>query len=192
MDSAVGIISLAVTTLVSLGLFVWQLIAGQQRDRRSAHEQAIDQVIDALTVVVRRLDRPAFLRPWFKPELEFALVIPRFTLRLAKADAVVGKWAMQQVQLTQRAKSDREAAHIGLAMTNALTEWHTGSRSRSWFAERIDPALAAVPEVPVHARFRRQISRMSEQVGAALGLVIAGLTVALGAGLGFRFSDTPR
>lgn len=72
------------------------------------------------------LTRPALLRPWTRPEIEFVLAIPQLMLNLERAYAVVGQWAMTQTQVMSAAVSDREAMQTGIMVAVRLTEWHQG------------------------------------------------------------------
>lgn len=174
-SSSIAIVALSVTTATTVVLFFVQALLQSRQARRGARASMVAEVIGTMERTARPFTRPALLRPWTRPEIEFVLAIPRLMLNLERADAVVGQWAMTQTQVMSAAVSDREAMQIGIMVAVRLTEWHQGERDRDWFAGevRANP-LVPESEVPSSVALRRSLSRAKEYF---LETLTIGLTI---------------
>ena len=157
--------------IIALALSVVQTWRAARQSAIASRALAIGFALDQLTLVIRDAQRPQWFRPFRRPELEFALLIPRLALQLNKRDSAVALWATSRVVLMQHTVSDAGVLRIAIDLVAKLASWHTGALKTSWFTE----SLAEGPNMDQPGRARKASKSIWKGVGMAVELVVLGL-----------------
>jgi len=126
-----------VSVLVTVGLFVITQVMLVRSAHRAARASMVENVLTALERVARMHSRPVFVRFWTKPEIEYALLIPRLLVGLRRRDRMIAVWAQTRVNAMLAAKTQGEVVVIASDLSGKISEWYLGQRSRGWFEQEV-------------------------------------------------------
>lgn len=173
-----------VSVVVTVTLFCASQVLLLRTARRSARTALVSDVLTALEQVARTHARPVFVRIWTKPELEYALLVPRLLVGLRQKDRIIAVWARTRVDAMLAAKTQADVVVIASDLSGKISEWHLGQRQRAWFAQEVDDYR------PLRNRTTRRTFHTSAQATGLVVLTIICATVpgALGAALAARWS----
>jgi len=174
--SAVAQLAALLSIVVTVGLFAYTQVSTIRASRSHAREAAVLEVLNALDRITRRRTWPTVARLWHKPELDYALLVPRLLVGLPKHDRAIATWLSTQVNLMNAAPTQGQVFKIALEASSRIASWHTGGVPTAWFEE------AVRAHSPRKARGSLRVFVTS--IGAAAGLVLTGLTASAVAGVG--------
>lgn len=126
---------------------------------------AVGRVLDTMEKAVRRQSWPYPLSAWPRPELDFALLVPRLYFELDVQDRPVAEWMTARAKDMVAADIDKKAQSIGVATCLQLVAWRNKKVPTSWFAEQVK-LRSAQPAVPT-SRWKN-VRRAGGNVGPAL------------------------
>lgn len=151
--------------------------------RQAARASAVDAVLSALERVARTHSRPVVVRLWTKPELEYALLIPRLLVGLRPKERIVAVWAQARVQAMAAASTQGEVLLIASDLSGKVAEWYLGQRDAAWFRQEVKD------HQPMRSRITRRAFNTSTQavVLVLLAAVSAVLPAAVGSALAQRW-----
>lgn len=168
----VGSVAALAAVFVTLVIFLIQGSGAKKGRLANARHAAISEVLSTMEKSIRMQRRPFILRFWSKPELDYALTVPRLLHELGPDENAVASWISWQVQRMTIATSDSASVRIGIDMTARLVDWGKGTKSVEWFKEQSPrPLVPADMNVPLLNRVRRTGSQMVS--GVITGVAIA-------------------
>ena len=169
---AIAFVSVMVALAAVIGTFR-ERQSQRRNDDLERRRQLVGEVLEKLDRVARLQSRPVFGRLWAKPELEFALAMPKLELLVEEHEQPIVEWLNLQIRHMHRASSDGRAAVIGIRSAAALAEWFRGNRPLSWF----ETALFAAEELPIPPA-KRTVWRHLHTSFEAMGLSVLTVFVA--------------
>lgn len=126
-----------VSVLVTVMLFAITQGVLVRSARQAARTSMIDTVLTALERVARTHSRPVVVRLWTRPEVEYALLVPRLLVGLRRRERVIAVWAQTRVNAMLAAETQGEVVVIASDLSGKLSEWYLGQRSRGWFDQEV-------------------------------------------------------
>lgn len=126
-----------VSVVVTVALFTITQLLLVRSARQAARTSMINDVLTALEHVARTHSRPVIVRIWTKPELEYALLIPRLHVGLRPRERVIAAWAQTRVNAMLAARTQDEVVAIASDLSGKISEWHLGQRHRAWFQQEV-------------------------------------------------------
>jgi len=126
-----------VSVLVTVVLFAITQVMLVRSARQAARASMVDNVLTALERVARTHSRPVVVRLWIKPEIEYALLVPRLLVGLRRRERVIAVWAQTRVNAMLAAKTQGEVVVIASDLSGKISEWYLGQRSRGWFEHEV-------------------------------------------------------
>jgi hypothetical protein len=164
------------SVVVTVALFSAAQLLVVRSARQTARAAMINDVFTALEHAARVQARPVVVRLWSRPELEYALLVPRLLVGLPRKERIVAVWAQTQVNTMLAAKTQGEVITIAADLSGKIAEWHLGQRHRAWFAQEVRD------HHPMKNRAaRRSFHTSAQAVGViALATVCAALPTAIG------------
>ncbi len=66
---------------------------------------------------------PTVARLWHKPELDYALLVPRLLVGLPKRDRAIATWLATQVNLMNAASTQNQVFKVGLEASSRIANW---------------------------------------------------------------------
>lgn len=181
-DTSIALVSVVVTVAL---FFVAQLLVVRSA-RQSARAAMVNDVLSALEHVARTHSRPVVVRMWTKPELEYALLVPRLLVGLRRKDRIIAVWAQTRVNAMLAAKTQSDVVVIASDLSGKISEWHLQQRRRAWFAQEVQD------HHPAASRTTRRAFHTATQAVLLLLLacVCAVLPTAVGAALTAKWSPS--
>jgi hypothetical protein len=165
-----------ISIVVTVGLFTYTQVTTMRAGRSQAREAAVLEVLDALDRITRRRTWPTVARLWHKPELDYALLVPRLLVGLPKRDRAIATWLATQVNLMNAASTQNQVFKVALEASSRIANWHIGEVPTSWFESAV---RAHSPRKP-----RGNLRVLMTSIAAAAGLIATGLTAGAVAGVG--------
>lgn len=171
------------SVVVTVALFAMTQLLLMRSARQDARASAVDAALTALERVARTHSRPVVVRLWTKPELEYALLVPRLLVGLRPKERIVAVWARTRVQAMAAAKTQGEVVLIASDLSAMVSEWYLGQRDAAWFRQEVKD------HQPSRSRATRRAFNTSTQVVALvlLAAVSAVLPAAVGSALAQRW-----
>jgi hypothetical protein len=128
----------SIAVIVTLALFIASNRRKEIEEKARVKSEAISRILDTMErSVLRNQTVLSSLRFWANPDLEYALTIPRLIHDLGPDNALVWQWALSQTTRMKSAKSEKEAATIGVEMCMKIVEWGHGQVTDQWFKSEI-------------------------------------------------------
>jgi len=155
-----------ISVVVTLGLFAYAQVATLRSSRKRARDAAISEVLAALERLTRRRTWPSVARIWHKPEIDYALLVPRLLVGLHPRDRIVATWLTTQVNLMNAATSQGAVFQLALNASTTIANWHIGTVHRSWFETEV---AAHRPRLP-----RGTVRVLLTSLGAGATLWVSG------------------
>lgn len=173
-----ALISITVTVV----LFAVTQILTIRQHKKEARSASVTRVLDALDRVARRHAWPVVAKKWLKPELDYALLVPRLLVGLPKRDRVVGVWLATQVNLMTAAPTQTAVFKLAADASSQIANWQIRQVPRKWFQDEVDKHEPKAPR-PLLRAF------MLEVQGTVAVIFVAGvaaLVVGIGSALGSK------
>lgn len=133
ISELVALLSVIVTVL----LFACTQVLVVRSTRQAARASMIDDVLIALERVARTHSRPAVVRVWSRPEMEYALLVPRLLIGMRRKERAIAMWAQTRVNAMLAAKTQGEVVLIASDLSGKISEWYLGQRHRAWFEREV-------------------------------------------------------
>lgn len=161
MDTAlvIALFTTAATVAVAIGIFAAERIFAQKEAKVHARRNLTARVMETFDQSVRAIARPAFVRFWVNPDLEFALLTTRVLIDLPTKDRVIARWMQRQVQLMQLATTNFERIQIRAKVGEAMLRWQHREIGPMWFKDqiRLDPPVSDF-KVPIGLKLKQQLA----------------------------------
>jgi hypothetical protein len=171
-----ALISISVTVVL---FAVTQILSIRQR-KTEARSASVTRVLDALDRVARRHTWPVVAKKWLKPEVDYALLVPRLFVGLPKRDRVIGVWLATQVNLMAAAPTQTAVFKIAADASSQIANWHIRQVPRTWFQDEVDRHEAKTPRPLLRAFVLEMQGILTLIFVAGVAAVVAGIGAALG------------
>ena len=99
--SAVGVAISAVAVLSTVLIWRAEVLRRREDEGRARRRDLVSRVLQLAERVARSSTIPSIARVWFRPELEFALLLPRLYYELDPNERVIAEWVATQVRKLQ-------------------------------------------------------------------------------------------
>ncbi|TPW73602.1 hypothetical protein [Schumannella sp. 10F1B-5-1] len=162
--------SLASAAAVAVTVSLWFVDGHRRRAAAVAEQRAqlVDRVIDFAERLTRQAKWHPFSTGLSTPQLELAMLVPRFYAVLSPRERWVAKWLEHRVTLMTELHSPRKLINHAYTTVSRILAWSAGDLTLDWFARDLQLAGRTAPSA--RARWRRLFPG---QIRFIAGLLIA-------------------